>query len=142
MFIDRFKKFAKLRTSLLVSDAIASISTTTRDKRASGALAKLIYRFKDANPYYANSAIARIFSISESTRSGILKQGIRWPDRQKKVKLGRKSVLTKRIKHQTGIDEVFLMMIPSMGYRWESKFSVKKIVRIGHVQNFYKYIAI
>ena len=82
---DRFKKFARLGTSLLASDAIASISTTTRGKRASAALAKLIYRFKDANPYYANSAIAR---ISESTLRGILKRGIRRSDRQKKVKLG------------------------------------------------------
>ena len=140
--IHRFKKFARLGTSLLASDAIASISATTRGKRASDALAKLIYHFKDANPYYANSGIARIFPISESTLRGTLKRGIRRSDRQKKVKLGRKSVLTKRIKHQTGIEEVFLMMIPSMGHRWESKFSVKKIVRIGHVQNFNKSLAI
>ena len=79
------------------------------------ALAKLIYHFKDANPYYTNSAIARIFSISESTLRGILKRGIRRSDRQKKVKLDRQSVLTKRIKRQMGIDEVFLMMTPSMG---------------------------
>ena len=115
--IDRFKKFARLGTSLLASDAIGSISTTTLGKRASDALAKLIYHFKDANPYYANSdyaqdyAIARIFSISESTLRGILMRGIRLSDRQKKVELGRKSALTKRIKHQTGIDDVFLMMI-------------------------------
>ena len=49
---------------------------------------------------YANSAIARIFSISESTLTGILKRRIRRSDRQKKVKLGRKSVLTRRIKRQ------------------------------------------
>ena len=67
-----------------------------RGKRTSDDLAKLIYRFKDANPDYANSAIARIFSISESTLKGILKRRIG----QKKVKLGRKSVLTRRIKRQ------------------------------------------
>ena len=145
--IDRFKKFARLGTSLLANDAIASISATMWGKRASDALAKLIYHFKDANPYYTNSTIARIFSISEPTLRGILKRGIKRSDRQKKVKLGRKFVLTKRIKRQMGIDEVFLMMTPSMGieifgqknsfdlamfkirwwpHRWESKFSVKK----------------
>ena len=82
--INRFKKFARLGTSLLASDAIASISATTWGKRASDALAKLIYHFKDANPYYANSAIARIFSIYESTLRGILKRGIRRSGRQKK----------------------------------------------------------
>ena len=80
--IDRFKKFARLGTSLLASDAIASICATTRGKRASDALAKLIYHFKDANPDYANSAIARFFSIAESTLRGILKRGIR-SDREK-----------------------------------------------------------
>ena len=59
-------------------------------------LAILIYRFKDANPDYANSIIARIFSISESTLRGILKRRIG----QKKVEMGRKSVLTRRIKRQ------------------------------------------
>ena len=48
----------------------------------------------------ANSAIAQIFSISESTLRGILKRRIRRSDRQKKIKLGRKSVLTRRIKRQ------------------------------------------
>ena len=86
--IDRFKKFARLGTSLLASDAIASISATMRGKRASDALAKLIYHFKDANPYYTNSAIARIFSISESTLRGILKLCIRRSGKQKKVKFG------------------------------------------------------
>ena len=38
-----------------------------RGKRTSDDLAKSIYRFKDANPYYANSAVARIISIIEST---------------------------------------------------------------------------
>ena len=80
--IDRFKKFTRLGTSLLASDAIASICATTRGKRASDALAKLINHFKDANPDYAKSAIARIFSISESTLRGILKRGIR-SDREK-----------------------------------------------------------
>ena len=94
--IDRFKKFARLGTSLLISDAIISISATMRGKRTSDDLAKSIYRFKDANPDYANSAIARIFSISESTHRGILKRRIG----QKKVKLGQKSVLTRRIKCQ------------------------------------------
>ena len=50
----------------------------------------------NANPDYANSTIARIFSISESTPRGILKRRIG----QKKVKFGRKSVLTRRIKRQ------------------------------------------
>ena len=94
--IDHFKKFARLGTSLFISDAIISISATMRGKRTSDDLAKSIYRFKDANPDYANSAIARIFSISESTLRGILKRRIV----QKKVKLGRKSVLTRRIKRQ------------------------------------------
>ena len=67
-----------------------------RGKRTSDDLAKSIYRLKDANPGYANSAIARIFSISESTLGGILKRRIG----QKKVKLGRKSVLIRRIKRQ------------------------------------------
>ena len=67
-----------------------------RGKRLSEDLAKPIYSFKDANPDYANSAIARIFSISESTLRGILKRRIG----QKKVKLGRKSVFTRRIKRQ------------------------------------------
>ena len=67
-----------------------------RGKCASDDIAKSIYRFKD----YANSAIARIFSISKSTLRGILKRRIRRSDRQKKVKLGRKSVLTRRIKRQ------------------------------------------
>ena len=74
--IDRFKKFARLGTSLSISDAITSISATMRDKRTSDDLAKSIYRFKNANPDYANSAIARIFSISESTLRGILKRRI------------------------------------------------------------------
>ena len=43
-------------------------------KHTSDDLAKSIYRFKHANPDYANSAIARIFSISESTFRGILKR--------------------------------------------------------------------
>ena len=92
---DRFKKFARLGTSLLISDAIISISATMRGKRTSDDLAKSICRFKDANPDYANSAIARILSISESTLRGILKRRIG----QKKVKLGQ-SVLTRRIKRQ------------------------------------------
>ena len=54
-----------------------------RSKRASDDLAKSIYRFKDANMDYANSAIARIFSISESTLRGILKRRIRRSDKQK-----------------------------------------------------------
>ena len=112
---------ARLGTSLLAIDAIASISATTRGKRASDALAKLIYHFKDTNPLYENSAIARIFSISESTLRGILKRGIRRSDRQKKVKLGRKSVLTKRIERQMGIDEVFLIRIPSTGRRSQNE---------------------
>ena len=33
--IDRFKKFARLGTSLLISDAIISISATMRGKRTS-----------------------------------------------------------------------------------------------------------
>ena len=94
--IDRFKTFARLGTSLSISDAITSISATMRGKRTSDDLAKLIYRFKDTNPDYSNSAIARIFSISESTLKGILKRRFG----QKKVKLGQKSVLTRRIKSQ------------------------------------------
>ena len=94
--IDRFKKFARLGTSLSISDAITSISATMRGKRTSDDLAKSIYYFKDANPDYANSAIARIFSTSESPFTGILKRRIG----QKKIKLGRKSVLTRRIKRQ------------------------------------------
>ena len=86
--IDRFKKFARLGTSPLASDAITSICATTRGKRASDALSKLIYHFKDANPDYANSAIALIFSISESTLRGILKRGIK-SDREKN-KIGSK----------------------------------------------------
>ena len=74
--IHRLKKFARLGTSLLISDAIISISATMRGKRTSDDLAKSKYRFKDANPDYANSAIARIFSISESTLRGILKRRI------------------------------------------------------------------
>ena len=58
--------FARLGTSLLISDAIISISATMRGKRTSDDLAKSTYRFKDANPDYANSAIARTFWISES----------------------------------------------------------------------------
>ena len=80
----------------MISDASMSISATMRGKRTSDDLAKLIYRFKDANPNYANSAIARIFWISKSTLRGILKRRIG----QKKVTLGRKIVLTKRIKRQ------------------------------------------
>ena len=67
-----------------------------RGKRLSDNLAKMIYRFKDANPDYANSVIARIFPISESTLRGVLKRCVG----QKKVKLGRKSVLTRKIKRQ------------------------------------------
>ena len=67
-----------------------------RGKRTSDDFAKSIYPFKDANQDYANSAIAQIFSISESTLRGILKRRIG----QKKVKLGRKSVLTRGIKRQ------------------------------------------
>ena len=88
--IDRFEKFARLGTSLLISDAIISISATMRGKRTSDDLEKSMYRFEDANRDYANSAIARIFSISESTLRGILKRRIG----QKKVKLGQKSVQT------------------------------------------------
>ena len=67
-----------------------------RGKRTSDDLAKSIYRYKDANPNNTNSAIARIFSISESTLRGILKRRIG----QKKVTLCRNSVLTRRIKRQ------------------------------------------
>ena len=67
-----------------------------RGKRTSDDLAKSIYCFEDTNPDYANSAIVRIISISESTLRGILKRCIG----QKKVKLGQKSVLTRRIKRQ------------------------------------------
>ena len=38
-----------------------------RGKHAADDLTKSIYRFKDADPDYANSAIAQIFTISEST---------------------------------------------------------------------------
>ena len=72
VYIDRFKKFARLGTRLLISDAIISISATMRSKHTPDDLAKSIYRFKDANPEYANSAIAQIFSISESTLRRIL----------------------------------------------------------------------
>ena len=75
-YIDCFKKFARIGTSPLISDAIRSISTTMRGKRTSDDLAKSIYRFKDANPDYANSVIARIFLISESTLREILKRRI------------------------------------------------------------------
>ena len=64
---DRFEKFARVGTSLLISDAIISISATMRGKRTSDDL---------ANPDYANSAFARIFSISESTLRGIPKRRI------------------------------------------------------------------
>ena len=84
--IDRFKKVARLDTNLLISDAIISIPTTMRGKRTSDDPAKSIYRFKDANPDYANSAIARIFSSSESTFRGILKRRIG----QKKSQIGLK----------------------------------------------------
>ena len=67
-----------------------------RLKRTSDDLVKFIYRFKDANRDYANSTIARIFSISESTLRGIQKRRIG----QKKVKLSQKSVLTRKIKRQ------------------------------------------
>ena len=90
--IDRFKKFARLGTSLLNSDAIISISATMRGKRTSDDLAKSIYRFEDANPDYANSAIARTFSISESTLGGILKLRI-----EQKKSNWVKTVLAKRI---------------------------------------------
>ena len=90
--IDCFKKFTRLGTSLLIT----SISATMRVKRAPDDLAKSIYRFKDANMDYANSTIARFFSITESTLREILKRRIG----QKKVKLGHKSVLTRRIKRQ------------------------------------------
>ena len=71
------------------------MSATMRGKRTSDDLAKSIYRFKDANPDYANSAIARIFSIPESTLRN--PEATYWAE---KVKLGRKSVLTGRIKRQ------------------------------------------
>ena len=67
-----------------------------RSKRTFDDLAKSIYRFKNVNPDYANSAITRIFSISESTLRGILERRIG----QKKIKVGQKSVLTRRIKRQ------------------------------------------
>ena len=84
--IDRFKKHARLGTSLLISGGIISIPATMRGKRTSDDLAKSIYRFKDANPDYASSAIALIFSISESTLRGILKRRIV----QKKSQIGSK----------------------------------------------------
>ena len=62
--IEHFKKFARLGTSLLISDAITSISATMRGKRTSDDVAKSIYCFRDANPDYANSAIARIFLVN------------------------------------------------------------------------------
>ena len=49
----------------VIAYAITSISATMRGKRASDDFAKSIYRVKDANMDYANSAIARIFSISD-----------------------------------------------------------------------------
>ena len=55
-----------------------------RGKRTSDDFAKLIYRFNDANPHYANSTIARIFSIFESTLRRILKRRIGQSDRQKR----------------------------------------------------------
>ena len=60
--IDRFKKFARLGTSLLISDAI----TSKREANAHMTTLQNRYTlFKDENPDYANSAIAPIFSISE-----------------------------------------------------------------------------
>ena len=56
----KYRSFQNVRetgTSLLISDAIISISATVRGKRTSDDLAKLIYGFKDANPDYANSTI-------------------------------------------------------------------------------------
>ena len=98
--IDRFKKFAILGTSLLISDAIASISVTMRGKRASNDLANSIYRLKDANPLLCKlsncSDFLHFSDFLESTLRGILKRRIG----QKKVKLGRKFVLTRRIKRQ------------------------------------------
>ena len=55
-----------------------------RGKRTSDDLAKSIYHFKDANPDCANSVIARIFAIPESTLRGILKRRIGRSDRQEK----------------------------------------------------------
>ena len=90
---DRFKKVVRLSTSLLITDAVnlismRLISATMQGKRTSGDFAKSIYRFKDANPDYANSAIVWIFSIPESTLRGTLKRGFERSNRQKEVKLG------------------------------------------------------
>ena len=74
--IDRFKMFARLGTSLLISDVITSISATMRGKRLYDDLAKSINRSKNANTDYATLAIARSFSISESAIRGILKRRI------------------------------------------------------------------
>ena len=41
-----------------------STRATMRGKRTSDDVAKSIYRFRDANPDYANSAIARIFLVN------------------------------------------------------------------------------
>ena len=84
--IDHFKTFARLGTSLLISDATISISATMQGKRISDDLGKLVYRFKDANPDYANSAIARIYLISKSTLRGFPKRRIG----QKKSQIGSK----------------------------------------------------
>ena len=46
LYINRFKKFARLGFSILISDAVTSISATMRGKRASDDLAKSIYRLK------------------------------------------------------------------------------------------------
>ena len=99
--IDRSEKFAR-GTILLISDAI-SIFATMRGKHTSDDLAKSIYRLKDANSDYANSAIARIFSISESTLRGILKRRIGRSDRQKKVKMGPIPYLTLQESRSNGL---------------------------------------
>ena len=99
-FVDRFKSFARLGRSLFIADDITSISATMRGKRASDDLAKSTYPFKDENPENANSTIARILSISESTLKKILKRRIGRSDRQKIVKLGQKSVLIRSIKRR------------------------------------------
>ena len=83
-----------------------------RGKRASDDLAKSIYRFKDANMDCANSAFARIFSISESTLRGILTRRIRRSDKQKKVKLGQMPHLTLQESRSSGLRTmVFLFWI-------------------------------
>ena len=87
--MDRFKKFARLCSSFLISDAIISIFATMRGKRTSHDLVKSTYRFKEANPDLQTQELLGFSRFtSKHLEESNLKRRIGRSGRQKKSQIG------------------------------------------------------